>query len=278
MATTTTSTLNQDRLQQILGQAVGEIGAGINGALVILGDRLGLYKAMAGAGPLTSEELAKKTGLNERYVREWLSAQAAGNFIEYDPATRSFTLTNEYAEVLANEAGPAFLPAAFEVMRAMMIDEPRLEEAFKTGKGVGWEEHHPCLFSGTARFFKPAYLMNLVQSWLPALDRVVEKLQSGAKVADIGCGQGTSTIIMAQAYKNSRFWGFDYHQASVDAARKAAEDAGVGDRCTFEVASSKAYPGVLRLPSRHGRPGRSGSPRSQDSEAGWNMAHCRAIR
>ena len=228
---------------QILGQTVGEIGASMNGPLVLLGDRLGLYKAMAGAGPMTAEALAKKTGTNERYIREWLAAQAAGNFLEYDAATQSFNLTNEYAQILANEAGPAFLPAVCEIMKAMFIDEPRLEEAFRSGEGVGWDEHHPCLFSGTERFFKPSYLLNLIQSWLPALEGVVGKLQKGARVADVGCGHGSSTIIMAQAYPKSHFWGFDYHEDSIEAARKKAESAGVGDRCTFEVASAKAYPG-----------------------------------
>ena len=229
---------------QILGIAVTEIGAAMNGALIALGDRLGLYKAMAGAGPMTSEDLAAKTGMSERYLREWLSAQAAGNLVEYDPANRTFTLTNEYALLLAHEDGPAFLPAAYEVMKSLVIDEPRLEEAFRTGEGVGWDEHHPCLFSGTERFFKPGYLMNLVQSWLPALDGVVPKLVLGAQVADIGCGHGASTIIMAQAYPQSHFWGFDYHEGSIESARKAAERAGVGDRCTFEIASAKVYPGT----------------------------------
>ena len=229
---------------QILGQAVGEMGAAMNSALVVLGDRLGLYKAMAGAGPMTAAALAAKTGMNERYLLEWLSAQAAGNFLEYDASTRSFTLTNEYAQILANESGPAFLPAAFEVVKAVIIDEPRLEEAFRTGEGVGWDEHHPCLFSGTERFFKPSYLMHLIQSWLPALDGVVEKLERGAEVADIGCGHGASTIIMAQAYPNSHFWGFDYHEGSIEAARKAAARAGVADRCTFEISSAKIYPGA----------------------------------
>jgi len=244
MATAATPTINQDRLMQILGKAVTEIGAAMNGALIALGDRLGLYKAMAGVGPMTSEDLAAKTGLSERYLREWLSAQAAGDLVEYDPAARTFTLTNEYALLLAHENGPAFLPAAYEIMKSLVIDEPRLAEAFRTGEGVGWDEHHPCLFSGTERFFKPGYLMNLVSSWLPALDGVVAKLEAGAQVADIGCGHGASTIIMAQQYPKSRFWGFDYHEGSIESARKAAEHAGVSDRCSFEIASAKVYPGT----------------------------------
>jgi SAM-dependent methyltransferase len=228
---------------QILGQAVSDMGAAMNGALVLLGDRLGLYKAMAGAGPLTPATLAAKTGMNERYLREWLSAQAAGNLVDYDPTAGAFTLSNEHALLLAHEDGPAFLPAAYEVMKALVIDEPRLEEAFRTGEGVGWDEHHPCLFSGTERFFRPGYLMHLVQDWLPALDGVVAKLQAGAKVADIGCGHGASTLILAQAFPKSRFWGFDYHEGSIESARRAAQRAGVGDRCTFEIASAKVYPG-----------------------------------
>jgi SAM-dependent methyltransferase len=228
---------------QILGTAVTEVGAAMNGALIRLGDRLGLYKAMDGAGPMTSEQLAAKTGMNERYLREWLSAQAAGNLVDYDPANKTFHLTNEYALLLAHEDGPAFLPAAYEIMQAMVMDTPRLEEAFRSGEGVGWDEHHPCLFSGTERFFRPAYAAHLVAEWLPALDGVVAKLDAGAKVGDIGCGHGASTIIMAKAFPKSRFWGFDYHEGSIDAARKAAARAGVGDRCTFEIASAKIYPG-----------------------------------
>ncbi len=242
-STALTQPLDQDRLGRILAQAVAELGAAASGPLILLGDRLGLYKAMSGAGPLTSGELAARTGMNERYLREWLSAQAAGGYLEYDSENGTFCLSNEWAEVLANEAGPAFLPAAFEIMKAMVIDEPRLEEAFRTGEGVGWDEHHPCLFSGTERFFKPAYLAHLIQSWLPSLDGVVEKLHRGARVADIGCGHGASTIIMAKSFPNSRFWGFDYHEGSIEAARKEAQRAGVADRCTFEIASARIYPG-----------------------------------
>jgi SAM-dependent methyltransferase len=235
--------IDQDRLMQILGKAVAEIGCAMNGPLVLLGERLGLYKAMAGAGPITSGELAAKTGTNERYVREWLAAQAAGEIVQYDPGTRAFTLSNEYALLLADENGPAYLPAAYEIMKALVMDEARLEEAFRTGEGVGWDEHHPCLFSGTRRFFRPAYLNNLVQSWLPALDGIVDTLKTGGSVADVGCGHGASTLIMAEAFPKSRFRGFDYHEDSIRAARDAAEAAGVGERCSFEVASSKAYPG-----------------------------------
>jgi SAM-dependent methyltransferase len=164
--------------------------------------------------------------------------------IEYDPAAGTFTLTDEYALLLAREDGPAFLPGAYEVVKALIIDEPRLEEAFRTGEGVGWDEHHPCLFSGTERFFRPGYAMHLVHDWLPALDGVVAKLEAGARVADVGCGHGASTIIMAKAFPKSQFWGFDYHQGSIEAARKAAERAGVADRCTFETASAKIFPGT----------------------------------
>jgi SAM-dependent methyltransferase len=244
MATTTpTRPINQDRLTQILGQAVAELGAAANGALVLLGDRLGLYQAMSEVGPVTSVELGEKTGMNERYLREWLSAQAAGGFVDFDSETGKFHLSGEWSELLANETGPAFLPAAFEIMRAMMIDEPRIEEAFRTGEGIGWDEHHPCLFSGTERFFRPAYLAHLVQSWLPALEGMVEKLETGCRVTDVGCGHGASTIIMAKAFPKSQFWGFDYHKGSIESARQAAEQAGVSDRCNFQTATATEYPG-----------------------------------
>ncbi len=235
---------NQDKLNQFMGQALGELGAAINAALVLLGDKLGLYKAMAGAGPMTSVELAAKTGTAERYVREWLSAQAAGGFVEYDAASNRFTLPNEQAMALAFDDSPAFLPGAYQVIQSALIDEPKLEEAFKTGAGVGWNEHHPCLFLGTERFFRPAYNANLVSSWIPALEGMEARLKSGARVADVGCGHGTSTILLAKSYPESRFFGYDFHAESIEHARKAAAAAGVSGWCTFEVASSKAYPGT----------------------------------
>jgi SAM-dependent methyltransferase len=234
---------DQDKLMRFMGQVVGELGAGMNAALVLIGDKLGLYKAMAGAGAISSEEVAKKTGTSERYVREWLAAQAAGGFVEYDAATNKFTLPNEQAMALAFDDSPAFLPGAYQIVQSMLIDQPRLVEAFKTGEGVGWDEHHPCLFHGTERFFRASYNANLISSWIPALDGIEARLTQGGRVADVGCGYGASTILMAKSFPNSKFFGFDYHEGSIEHARRAAADAGVSDRCTFDVASSKVFPG-----------------------------------
>ena len=236
--------INPQKLEAFMGKAIAEMGAAMNAALILLGDRLGLYKAMAGAGPMTSTELADKTSTTERYVREWMNAQAAGAILQYDAATARYTLPDEHAFALAQEDSPAFIPGAFEIVQSMLIDEPRLREAFRTGEGVGWDQHHPCLFHGTERFFRPGYMANLTTNWIPALDGMEARLKQGAKVADIGCGHGASTILMAQAYPKSMFFGFDYHEGSIEAARRAAGMAGVGDRCTFDVASAKAYPGT----------------------------------
>jgi SAM-dependent methyltransferase len=233
--------IDSTKLDQFMGRMVGELGAAANAALVVLGDRLGLYKAMMEAGPMTSRQLAEKAGTDERYTREWLSAQAAGGMIDYDPATQRFTLPNEHALALAVDDSPAFLPGAFEVLKSMIIDEPKIREAFKSGVGVGWHEHHPCLFEGTERFFRPGYAANLVSSWIPSLEGMEAKLKKGARVADVGCGYGSSTILMAKAYPNSKFFGFDYHDASIEAARKAAANAGVSNT-TFDVASAKSFP------------------------------------
>jgi 2-polyprenyl-3-methyl-5-hydroxy-6-metoxy-1,4-benzoquinol methylase len=235
--------VDETKLNEFMGKALGEMGAAINTALVIIGDRLGLYKAMAGAGPMSSTELAERTGTNERYVREWLSAQAAGGFVTYDAATRKFTLPDEQAFALAVDNSPAFIPGAFQIVAAVIMDEPKIREAFKTGAGVGWHEHNCNLFEGTERFFRPGYSARLVREWIPALDGAEAKLQKGAKVADVGCGHGVSTILMAQAYPKSKFFGFDYHAPSIEWAQQSAAKAGVADRVTFATASSKAYPG-----------------------------------
>ena len=231
--------IDQAKLERFMGQAVGELGAAMNAALVILGERLGLYKAMAGAGPMTSAELAQKTGTAERYVREWLAAQAAGGYIAYDAAAGRYTLPDEQALALAVEDSPAYLPGAFQIISALFKDQPRIAEAFRTGTGVGWHEHDPDLFEGTERFFRPNYAANLVTSWIPALDGVEAKLRAGAKVADVGCGHGASTVLMAQAYTKSQFVGFDYHAPSIEHAWKSATKAGVGDRVGFQVAWAK---------------------------------------
>jgi SAM-dependent methyltransferase len=230
-------------LHAFLGQAIGEMGAAINAALILIGDKLGLYKGMAGAGPMTSEELARKTGLSERYVREWLSAQAAGGFVTYDAATKKFTLPPEQAFALAIEDSPVYLPGFFQIVSAVMKDVPKIEEAFRSGKGLGWHEHDHDLFHGTERFFRPNYRAHLIGEWIPALEGVEAKLKAGARVADVGCGLGTSTILMAQAYPKSTFIGFDYHDRSIELAREAAARAGVSDRVKFEIAAAKNFPG-----------------------------------
>jgi SAM-dependent methyltransferase len=230
------------KLDALVGRLVGDVGASVTGALVVLGDQLGLYKAMADGKPMTAEGLAAKTGFKERYVREWLSAQAAAEYIDYDADTDSFSLSAEQAMAFAEEGSPAFFAGAFEIVRAMWLDEPKIAEAFRTGAGVGWHEHSKCLFRGTERFFRPGYNSNLNNSWIPALDGVKAKLEKGARVADVGCGHGASTVLMAQAYPNSYFFGFDYHGPSIDRAREAATKAGVEDRVVFEQASAKTYP------------------------------------
>ena len=233
---------NSDKLNELVGKLVGDLGAAIAGASILLGDRLGLYKAMADGAPVSSSELAKKTGLHERYVREWLSSQAASGYIDYDSEKNAFSLSPEQAMAFAEEGSPAFFAGAFDVVQATYLDEPKVAEAFRTGKGVGWHDHSKCLFSGTERFFRPGYNANLVSNWIPALDGLEEKLKAGAKVADVGCGHGASTIVMAQAYPNSTFFGFDYHVPSIDRAKVAAREAGVEDRITFAQANAKDFP------------------------------------
>jgi SAM-dependent methyltransferase len=235
--------VDEARLNEFMGKALADMGAAINTALVLIGDRLGLYKAMAGAGPMTSAEVAGKTGTAERYVREWLAAQAAGGYLTYDAESGKFTLPDEQAMALAVENSPAFIPGAYQIIASTILDEPKVREAFQSGAGVGWHEHNCNLFEGTERFFRPGYSAHLVSEWIPALDGVEAKLKAGATVADVGCGFGVSTILMARAYPRSRFFGFDYHEPSIEWARGAAARAGVSDRVTFEVASAKSFPG-----------------------------------
>jgi SAM-dependent methyltransferase len=235
--------VNESKLNEFMGKALGDMGAAINTTLILLGDRLGLYKAMAGAGPMTSAEVAEKTGTAERYVREWLSSQAAGGYVTYDAATQKFTLPDEQAMALAVDNSPAFIPGAYQIIASLVLDEPKIREAFKTGAGVGWHEHDCNLFEGTERFFRPGYSAHLIAEWIPALDGMEKKLKDGATVADVGCGHGVSTILMAQAYPNSHFVGFDYHAPSIDWARASAIKAGVADRVTFSKASVKEFPG-----------------------------------
>ncbi len=236
-------TINQDKLHEFLGKAIVDFGATFNAALIRIGDKLGLYKALASGGPQTPAELAKRTGTAERYVREWLSAQAAGGYVTYDSSNGRFHLSEEQAFAMADESSPVFLPGAFQCALAAVKAEEKLTERFKTGQGMGWHEHHPELFVGTERFFRPGYAANLISAWIPALTGVDAKLKNGARVADVGCGLGASTVLMAKSYPRSEFVGFDYHDKSIETAKQRAKDAGVGDRIRFEVAKAKDYPG-----------------------------------
>ncbi|MBB2672876.1 UNVERIFIED_ORG: 2-polyprenyl-3-methyl-5-hydroxy-6-metoxy-1,4-benzoquinol methylase [Rhizobium esperanzae] len=234
---------DMQKLDALVGRLVGDVGAAMSGALVVLGDKVGLFKAMADGTPMSVEQLAAKTGIKERYVREWLSAQAAADYIVYDEKTDRFSLTAEQAMVFAEENSPAFFVGAFEVVQSMWMDEPKVTEAFRTGKGLGWHEHSTCLFRGTERFFRPGYNSHLVNEWIPALAGMDEKLKAGANVADVGCGHGASTILMAQAYPASHFTGFDYHGPSIERAKAAAKEAGVADRVTFEQGKAAEFSG-----------------------------------
>jgi 2-polyprenyl-3-methyl-5-hydroxy-6-metoxy-1,4-benzoquinol methylase len=233
--------VDEQRLNAFLGKAVGDLGAAVSAALVSIGDELGFYKALA-TEPLTPGELAVRTSTNERYVREWLANQAAGGYVEYDPATQKFSLSPEQALCLADPSGPADLPGAYSIVRDLFHVRERALENFRTGKGMEWGEHHPCLFQGTERFFRASYNASLLTSWLPALDGALDKLKRGARVADVGCGHGASTILMAQAFPESTFIGFDYHDSSIDTARKRAEAAGISN-VRFAVADATSYDG-----------------------------------
>ena len=236
--------INEDKLHQFLGSCVNDFGATMHAGLVVIGESLGLYKAMAAAGkPLTPAELAERTGTNERYLREWLNAQAAGGYVTYDADNQRYFLSDEQAFALADENSPAYLPGAFLLAVSALGAVPALTERFRTGEGFGWHEHDARLFRGTEMFFRPGYAANLISSWIPALHQVEEKLKAGAKVADVGCGLGASTILMAQAYPKSTFFGFDYHDKSIEMARDRAKEAEVGDRVNFEVARAKDFPG-----------------------------------
>ena len=235
--------LDMDKLNAFVGRFVTDLGAAVHTGMVVIGERLGLYKALA-AGPMTSSELAAKTNTDERYVREWLASQAAGGYVTYDDKTERFSLSPEQAFTLANEDSSAYLHGACELALGSLAAVPRITESFRSGAGMGWHEHQESVFHGCEKFFRPAYAANLVSSWIPALAGVQEKLEAGAKVADVGCGKGASTILMAKAFPNSRFYGFDYHQKSVEGARESARREGLSDRVTFEVAAAKEYPGA----------------------------------
>ena len=234
--------VNEQKLNKVVEKAISDLAAGYGGVMVALGDKLGLYRAMAGQGPLSSSEVAKLAGCAERYVREWLNSQAAAGYVVYHPSSETYELTPEQAMVLANEDSPLFLPPAWEVPASMWFDEEKTIEAFRTGRGIGWDEHNSRLYRGVAAFYRNAYQGQLVSDWLPALENGTEKLNAGATIADVGCGHGHSTIIMAEAFPGSRFWGFDIHPDSIDAARGNAKKRGVDDRVTFAVADAKNYP------------------------------------
>jgi SAM-dependent methyltransferase len=231
-----------DKLHAFVGQFVNDLGAAAHAGMVVIGEKLGLYKALAGEA-MTSVQLAAKTKTDERYVREWLSSQAAGGYVTYDDKTDTFSLNPEQAFTLANEESPAYLPGAFELALGSLAAVPRITESFRTGAGMGWHEHVDGVFHGCERFFRPGYAANLVSSWIPALSGVKEKLERGARVADVGCGKGASTILMADAFPKSRFFGFDYHDKSIEAARSSASKNGLSGRVSFDVSSAKNFPG-----------------------------------
>jgi ubiquinone/menaquinone biosynthesis C-methylase UbiE len=242
MSASPASSLDLDKLNAFIGQFVGDLGAAVHSGMVVIGEKLGLYKALAG-GPMTSAELAAKTKTDERYLREWLSSQAAGGYVSYDEKANKFYLNAEQAFTLATEDSPAYLPGAFELALASLEAVPRITESFRNGAGMGWHEHADGVFHGCEKFFRPGYAANLVASWIPALDGVQTKLEKGAKVADVGCGKGSSTLLMAKAFPKSQFTGFDYHDKSIEGAREAAKRDGIADRVKFEVSAAKNFPG-----------------------------------
>src|SRR3984885_15080678 len=235
--------IDPEKLNALLAQAVQDMGASLQAALIVIGEKLGLYKAMADGEQVKPADLAARTGTSERYVREWLNANAAGNYVQYHADSASYSLSPEQAFALALDNTPIHLPGFYHMLASCMKDEEKLTEVFRTGKGFGWHEHEKGLFEGCERFFRPGYLANLTANWIPALEGVEGKLKAGARVADVGCGHGASTILMAQAYPASHFIGFDYHQPSIEAARAKAKAAGLGDRVEFEIAPAKAFPG-----------------------------------
>ncbi|MGZ4673340.1 MAG: class I SAM-dependent methyltransferase [Ilumatobacteraceae bacterium] len=243
----TAAPLDMAEVEHFMHQIVGELGVAMSSVLIHVGDRLGLYKAMGDSTPVTSAELARRTGLSERYVREWLHNQAAAAWVRYDADSRTFTLPAEHALLVADETQPTFLLGGFDFVASSWADEETTTNAFRTGEGIGWHQHDHRLFSGTERFFRPGYQSNLVDAWLPALDGVVDRLRAGARVADVGCGYGAATILLGSAFPNSTITGFDYHEASITSARSRAADAGVADRVNFAVAGAKDFAGQYDL-------------------------------
>jgi 2-polyprenyl-3-methyl-5-hydroxy-6-metoxy-1,4-benzoquinol methylase len=237
------TTIDEDKLGAFMGQVVIDVGTSLAAPLLLIGERLGLFKAMMKAGPLASAEVAERAGTAERYTREWLRGQAAGGYLEYDAGTDRYTLPDEHALALAVEDSPFYILGVYPMVASVFADADTLAERFRTGQGFGWHEHDPRLFTATELFFRPGYAANLVPQWLPALEGVVEKLEAGVRVADVGCGHGVSTFLMAKAFPHSEFYGFDYHNKSIERARELAAEEGVADQCTFEVASAQDFPG-----------------------------------
>jgi SAM-dependent methyltransferase len=243
MSTAQAPILDTNKLNTFIGQFVSDLGASVHAGMAVIGEKLGLYKALA-KHAMDSAELAAATKTDERYLREWLASQAAGGYVTYDEATGKFSLSKEQAFTLSNEASPVYLPGAFELALGSLAAVPRIAEAFRTGKGMGWHEHVEGVFHGCEKFFRPSYVANLTSAWIPALSGVQEKLEAGARVADIGCGKGASTLLMAKAFPKSHFFGFDYHDKSIEAAREYAKREGLADRVSFDVAAAKEFPGT----------------------------------
>lgn len=239
---TTNNEINEEKMGEFMGKMLTDMGAAAGASLILVGDQLGLYKTLHKYGPFTSQQLADATETTERYVREWLAAQAVAGYVTYNAADQTFSMSPEQAAVFADEDSPFYSVGGFYGICSLAIDEPKLTQAFKTGEGIGWGDHHECLFCGTAKFFRPGYKANLVSEWIPALDGLHEKLQQGGKAADVGCGHGVSTLIMAEAYPNSEFIGYDFHGPSVEAANAHAKEAGLSN-VSFHEASAKTYHG-----------------------------------
>ncbi len=235
--------IDNAKLEQLQGKVINDVAGSLGLLMAYIGDKLDLYSALLEISPATSQQLADNTGMDERYLREWLSANAAAGYINYDAASGRFSMTQEQAVIFAAEGHPACMQGFFQAVMSVYIDEPKFSEVFRSGAGLPWREHSPCLFCGTERFFRPMYAMNLIDHWLPALNGVREKLEAGARVADVGCGHGSSTILMAKAFPNSTFHGFDFHAPSVEHARERARAAGVASNTIFEVVTAKEYPG-----------------------------------
>ena len=235
--------VNEQKLEELQGKVLGDVAGSLGLLMAYLGDRLDLYSALAELGEATSEQLSENTGLDERYVREWLSANAAAGYVEYSPERRAFSMTPEQAVLFSAEGHPACMQGFFQAVVSNYLDEPKVHEVFRSGEGLPWSEHNTCLFCSTERFFRPMYAANLVESWIPALDGVRKKLERGAKVADVGCGHGSSTVLLAEAFPNSTFHGFDFHAPSIEHARDRARNAGVAGNTIFEVVGASDYPG-----------------------------------